>query len=84
VVIFEMGTILNWHIAGQGHNVSRTAGIGESTAKLNENNREIARLLDLAFPQTEYRAHFWLLVVIKAPGRRVVQGEMCRHSGDRS
>jgi hypothetical protein len=34
VVVFERGMILTWHIAGQGHNVSRTAGIGESTAEL--------------------------------------------------
>lgn len=34
VVIFETGTILAWDITGQGHNVSRTAGIGESTTEL--------------------------------------------------
>jgi hypothetical protein len=51
--IVAKGARLTRDIAGQGHNVSRTAGIGESTAELNENKREIARLSDLAFPQTE-------------------------------
>jgi hypothetical protein len=84
VVIVERGGSLTRDIAGQGYNVSRTAGIGESTAELNENKREIAGLSDLAFPQTEYRAHFWLLVVVKASGGRIVQGEVGRHGGSRS
>jgi hypothetical protein len=40
VIVFERGALLTRDIAGQGHNVSRTAGFSESTAELYGNNKE--------------------------------------------
>jgi hypothetical protein len=53
VVMAEQGAILTWDIAGQGHNVSRAAGISESTAKLYEDIGQVVWISDLAFPCTK-------------------------------